>query len=65
MTSVSHTPYSPQATIFVCLFPWIKNVLRGKHFAYVGEVKQKMAEAQKGIKIDEFKNSFEQWKKMC
>ena len=27
------------------------------------EVKQKMAEVLKGIKIDEFKNCFEQWKK--
>ena len=27
------------------------------------EVKQKMAEALKGIKIGEFKNCFEQWKK--
>ena len=26
------------------------------------EVKQKMTEALKGIKIDEFKNCFEQWK---
>ena len=27
------------------------------------EVKQKTAEALKGIKINEFKNCFEQWKK--
>ena len=27
------------------------------------EAKQKMAEALKSIKIDEFKNCFEQWKK--
>ena len=41
----------------------MKNDLKGKHFADVEEVKQKMAEALKGIKIDKFKNSFEQWKK--
>ena len=41
----------------------MKNVLKGKHFAYVEEVKQKMAEALKGINIDKFKNCFEQWKK--
>ena len=27
------------------------------------EVKQKMTEALKGIKINEFKNCFEQWRK--
>ena len=32
-------------------------------FADVEEVKQKMTEALKGIKINELKNCFEQWKK--
>ena len=42
----------------------MKKVLKGKHFADVEEVKQKKtAEALKGIKINEFKNYFEQWKK--
>ena len=36
----------------------MKKVLKGKHFADVPEVKQKMAEALKGIKIDMFKNMF-------
>ena len=46
------------------MFPWIEKVLRGKHFADVEEVKQKTSEALKGIKIAEFKNCFEQWKKV-
>ena len=33
-------------------------------FAHVEEVKQKMAEALKDIKMNEFKNCFEQWKKV-
>ena len=41
----------------------MKKVLRGKHFANVEEVKQKMAEALKGIKINEFKICSEQWEK--
>ena len=41
----------------------MKTVLIGKPFANVEEVKQKMAEALKVIKIDEFKNCFEQWEK--
>ena len=40
----------------------MKKVLKGKHFADVQEVKQKMAEALKGIKTDKLKNFFEQWK---
>ena len=32
-------------------------------FADVEEVKQKMAEALKGMKITELKNCFEQWEK--
>ena len=41
----------------------MKKVLKGKHFVDMKEVKQKMAEALKGIKMNEFKNCFEQWKK--
>ena len=41
----------------------MKKVLKRKHFAHVEEGKPKMAEALKDIKIDEFKNCFEQWKK--
>ena len=53
-------PILPWATIY--LFLWIKKVLKGKCFADVEEVKLKMAEVLKGIKI-KFKNCFEQWKK--
>ena len=37
---------------FVCLFPWMKKALKRKHF-----------DALKGIKVDKFKNYFEQWEK--
>ena len=64
MTPMPHPPYSPNLTLidFLFVFPDEK-VLRGKHFANVQQVKQKLAEALKGIKIDVFKNCFEQWKK--
>ena len=59
-----HPPYTPDLTLSdVFLFPWMEKVLQGKRFADVEEVKQKMAEALKSIKIDEFKNRFEPWKK--
>ena len=41
----------------------MKKFLKGKHFADVEDVKQKMAETLKGIKIDKLKNCFEQLKK--
>ena len=40
----------------------MKKILKGKCFAHVEEVKQKVAKALRGIKIDEFENYFEQWK---
>ena len=55
-----YTPYSPERLFFLLQ---MKKVIKGKHFADVKEVKQKMAEALKGIKIDEFKNCFGKWKK--
>ena len=41
----------------------MKKVLKGRCFADVEEVKQKTAEALQDIKIDTFKNGFEQWEK--
>ena len=52
---------SPQVIFF--LFPRMKKVLKGKYIADMEEVKQKMAEALKVIKINKFKNCTEQWKK--
>ena len=64
MTPIPHSPYppdlAPKPLFFVSLD---EKVLRGKRFDNVEEVKQKMAEALKGIKIDGIKNCFEQWKK--
>ena len=45
------------------LFLWMKKGLKGKHFAGVEAVKQKMAETLEGLKIGKFKNCFDQWKK--
>ena len=40
----------------------MEEVLKGKHFADVEKVKQKMVEALKGIKITKFKNCSDQRK---
>ena len=59
-----YPPYSPSLTPSdFFLFPKMKKVLKGKHFADVEEVKQKTAEELKDIKINKFKNCFEPWKK--
>ena len=60
MTPMPHPPYSPDLTLshlfclFLCFFPWMKNILKGTRFADVEDVK-KMTEALKGIKINELK----------
>ena len=52
MIPMPHHPYSPNlAPSDFCLFPWVKKVLKGNYFANVEEVKQKTAEALKGIKM--------------
>ena len=57
MIPMPHPPCSLDLTLTdFFLFPLMKKVLEGKHFANVEKVKQKMAEALKGIKIDEFEN---------
>ena len=55
-------PIQPNLALsdFFGLFPQMK---KGKGFACTEEVKQKTAEALKGIQIDRFKNCSEQWKK--
>ena len=64
MTSMSHPPYSPDLALSkFFLFLQMKKGLKEKHFANVEEEKQKMAEALKSIKINKFKNCFEQQKK--
>ena len=64
MTPMFPPSYSPDlAPVTFFLYPWMKNVLKGKCFADMEEVIQKTTEALKDIKIDKFKNSFEQWGK--
>ena len=60
-----YPPCSPDLppSDFLAYFPCEKKS-SGKHFADLEEVKQKAEEALKGIKINEFKNCFKQWKKV-
>ena len=56
-----HVPPFPKR-LFVCAFLQMIKVLKGKHFTDLEEVKKK-AETLKSIKINKFKNCFEQWRK--
>ena len=62
--AVLHPPDSPHPTLSDSfLFPRMKKARKGKCSADVEEVKREMAEALKRIKINKFKNYFEQWEK--
>ena len=70
MTPMPHPPYSPDLTLstfFLLLFPWWKesskrNILpMWKRWNKQKEKKQKHL---KGIKINKFKNYFEEWQKV-
>ena len=54
MTPMPHPPYSPDFTPGKFFVSPVNKALKGKCFADVEEVKQKMAGALKGIKINEF-----------
>ena len=60
----SMTPVTQSCPSNFFLFPQMKKVLKGKCFADMEEVKQNTAKALKGIKFEEFKNCFEQWRKV-
>ena len=65
MTSMPYPPYSPDLTPsnFLCFLKWIKSSKGNVLVMWRKWNKQKMAEALKGFKINEFKHCFEQWKK--
>ena len=54
MTPMPHPPDSPDFTPGKFFVSPVNKALKGKCFADVEEVKQKMAGALKGIKINEF-----------
>ena len=53
-----HPPYSPHLALSdIFLFPPMKKVLKGKHFADVEVMKRKTAKALSSTKVKEFKTA--------
>ena len=63
MTPVTHPPYSPNPNMsnILIIFPDDKSPQR-ETFCRCGRGEKKIAEVLKVIKIEEFKNCFDQWK---
>ena len=58
-----HPPYSPYLTLSnVFWLPWMKNVIKGKHFANEEEMKQKNGRNTERHQNRQGQNCFEQWK---
>ena len=64
MTSMPHPPYAPDLAPSNCYIVSLdEKSPQRETFCWCRRSEQKMAKALKGIKINEFKNCFEQWKK--
>ena len=61
----AHPSYSPNFAPrdFFCLFPLMKKPSKGNVLQMLKKRNKKMTKALKGIKINEFKNCFEEWGK--
>jgi hypothetical protein len=60
---LQHPPYSPNlAPCDFCLFPKLKNALKGTHFESVEAVKTKATEVLKTLQEKDFQHCFNQWK---
>ena len=64
ITPVPHPPYSPNLALrgFFLFVSLDEKSPQREMFCQCGRGETKTAESLKGIKIDEFKNCFEQWK---
>ena len=64
ITTLDHPPYSPDlAPSDFWLFPRLKTVLKGTHFASVEDIQAVVTSTLRGIKEDEFIQCFKAWQK--
>ena len=63
---IPHPPYSPElAPHDFFLFPRTKRQVKGKRFADVSKVKNKMLDIFNNISAEEYQKCFQQWEKCC
>jgi len=56
---LEHPAYSPDLTHDFFLFPKIKEILKGRHFDDIDDIRS--SEALKAIPPNQFRNCFEEW----
>jgi transposase len=62
ITVLENPPYSPDlAPSDFFLFPKIKDILKGRHFDDIDEIRSNTTEALKDIPQNQFQNRFEGW----
>jgi len=62
ITVLEHPAYSPDlAFTDFFLFPKIKEILKGRHFDYIDDIRSNTTAALKAIPQNQFQNCFELW----
>ena len=62
ITVLEHTAYSPDlAPSDLFLFPKIKEILKGRHFDDIDDIRNSTMAALKAIPQNQFQNRFERW----
>jgi len=67
ITVLEHPVYSPDLapSDFFFLFPKIKEILKGRHFDDIDEIRSNTTAALKAIPQNHFQNCFEGWTRCC
>jgi len=65
ITVLEHPAYSPDlAPSDFFLFPKIKEILKGRHFDYIDDIRSNKMAALKAIPQNQFQNCFEGWTRL-
>ena len=62
ITKMDHPPYSPDlAPCDFCLFPKLKNALKGQRFVNLSDIQRNVKTLLRGIPENDFQDCFQQW----
>ena len=66
ITVLKYPAYSPDlAPSYPFLFLKIKEILKGRHFDYIDDIRTNTTAALKDNRQNQFQNSFERWTRRC